>query len=139
MDMEAEKNVHNAVLAAIDARIVRSAHDCADGGLAVALAESCIIGNLGAEIELEKAPRASVTLFAESQSRIILSLSADYVDKVKKIAADNDVEADVIGQVGGSRLSISSDDQKLVDCEVSELGGAWRNAISSIMEETEVE
>jgi Phosphoribosylformylglycinamidine (FGAM) synthase, synthetase domain len=77
-DLEREKATIDALLDAIRAGVVRSAHDCSDGGLAVALAECCIgdrDGTIGAEIELTKwisLPRRAL-LFGEAQARIILS------------------------------------------------------------------
>ncbi len=89
IDLDAEKALQDAVLEAIDARIVKSAHDCADGGLAVALAECCFKGEAepaGCEIAVEGDIRKDALLFGESQSRIILSATPE---DAEKIAEDN--------------------------------------------------
>ena len=62
--------------------LVNSAHDCSEGGLAVALAECCIAGGIGAEVILTESIRASSLLFGETQSRIIITTPKDSVDKV---------------------------------------------------------
>ncbi|KAJ1683916.1 hypothetical protein LUZ63_020869 [Rhynchospora breviuscula] len=83
LDLDRELNVHRLTLAAIRRQLIKSAHDCSDGGLAVTLAESCIAGEIGASIEL--APeveavantRLDSVLFGESQSRIVVSVSRE--------------------------------------------------------------
>jgi len=77
IDLDVEKQLQRVCLQAIAEGLVRSAHDIAEGGLAVALAECCISGpgpGIGAAIELEGAIRPDALLFSESQSRIVLSL-----------------------------------------------------------------
>lgn len=74
LDLATEKKLLNAVLTSIRGGLVRSAHDLSEGGLAVALAESCISGGIGANVELSaNALRSDVALFSESQSRIVLT------------------------------------------------------------------
>jgi phosphoribosylformylglycinamidine synthase len=104
-DLDAERNVIDAVLAAIAAGVVRSAHDCSDGGLAVALAECCIIDRnhpLGARIDLSTfadLPSRAV-LFGEAQGRVIISTPDP--GALREIVARHGVATSVIGEVGSS-------------------------------------
>jgi phosphoribosylformylglycinamidine synthase subunit PurL len=103
VDLDAEHALQQAVLAAIRSGAVRSAHDAAEGGLAVALAESAIADSerpLGASIRLEDDLPVAALLFGEAQGRVVLSAPADGVDRVLEIAREHGVPAAVIGRVG---------------------------------------
>jgi phosphoribosylformylglycinamidine synthase len=128
LDIDLEKAVQKTCLNAIEAGIVESAHDCAEGGLAVALAESCISGKnpLGATIELDgDAISPEALLFAEGQSRIILSLDKKHLDKLEDIACNCGAPLEVIGEVGGETLLID----ELVNINIEDLKSTWNNAI----------
>src|SRR5205814_8398259 len=79
---ELERNLQRAVRDLIREGLIRSAHDCAEGGLAVALAECCIAGGLGAEVRLPE-PNAE-TLFGEAPSRVILSTTSGDCQTVRQ-------------------------------------------------------
>jgi len=129
IDLRLEKSVQKAALEAIAKNLVQSAHDCSEGGLAVALAESCISSpkkKLGAVIHLDaRELRKDAFLFGESQSRIILSAKAKNVKKILQIAKKNKAPAAVIGEVKGSSLIIN----KLINISLSKLHQAWSKAI----------
>ena len=105
-DLNAERNLIAAILAAIGAGVVRSAHDCSDGGLAVALAECCIMDRnrpLGARIDLSAGgsdlPRRAV-LFGETQGRVIVSTPDPAA--LREIALRHGVPTTVIGVVASA-------------------------------------
>jgi len=128
LDIELEKAVQKTCLDAIESGIVESAHDCSEGGLAVALAECCISGErpIGASIELDGDAIASdALLFAESQSRIILSVNKKHLDKLEDIACHCHAPLEVIGEVGGDMLLID----ELINVDIEELKSSWNNAI----------
>jgi phosphoribosylformylglycinamidine synthase len=139
-DLEREKAVIDALLEAIRADVVSSAHDCSDGGIGVALAECCI-ANLdqqsGAEIELKPAPRAPdrATLFGESQGRVIVSSANP--QRVMQIAAAHRVPCSRIGTV---RLYSDTLEIKLpgraVRSSITRLRRAYHEAIPTIMART---
>jgi phosphoribosylformylglycinamidine synthase len=134
IDLSVEMQVQRVCLQAIREGIVRSAHDCAEGGLAVALAEACIAGPnepLGAEVELEADIRPDAWLFGESQSRIVLSLRKKHVNRLRELARAADVPCTVLGEVRGRRLRIGS----LIDVSTTDLRAAWANALAQRMEE----
>ncbi len=133
IDLDAEKALQDAVLHAIRSGWTASAHDCSEGGIAVTLAESCISGELGAEIRLESALRADITLFSESQSRIVVSASAENAARLEKYMKEQGVPVAVIGTVGGTRLNISVNGVEAVNAAVKELDKVWKDAIPCLM------
>ena len=116
---------------------MRSAHDCADGGLAVALAESCFSSYrrsaLGASIELADEIDAPALLFGETPSRIFLSVGAEFVARVKRIAQDALVPCTEIGRVGGDRLRIVVRGDVVIDEAVADLEHAWKGTLDAEM------
>lgn len=108
IDLELENNIHTTCLQAIQQGIIKSAHDCSDGGLAIALAECCIVGKVGAEITLDSTfIKPHYLLFSESQSRIILSLKKEKLEDLEKIASSHEVTFSIIGKVKEGNLRIN--------------------------------
>ena len=144
IDLEAEKRVQEACLKAIQAGLVSSAHDCSEGGLAVALAESCFSSykrsGIGAKIDLTKHAQLSALsdsvalLFAESPSRIILSVKPENVDRVQEIAVETGAVSVAIGEVGGNELVITCADETLVNDSVATLENNWSNALPQALD-----
>ena len=137
IDLQFEKRVQKAGSEAIRAEIIKSAHDCSEGGLAVALAEGCI-GNqekiLGAEIILPDKIRADALLFGETQSRIVLTLSPVNLKKLGKICQNNKIPHQVIGRViYEERLSITVGGKELINLGCEEMGDLYYNSIARIM------
>jgi len=137
LGLETEKNVQKACLEAIKSGIIHSAHDCSEGGLAVALAESVINAEKGAEgasVSLNgKDLRTDALLFGESQSRIVLSLSEKDLPKLEKIAEKSKISAANIGEVKDKRFNIKSSDETLIDVPVSKLVETFRGSIVNIL------
>jgi phosphoribosylformylglycinamidine synthase II len=135
LDLELEGRVQKTCLGAAEDGLLRSAHDCSDGGLAVALAECCFSSlnraATGAEIELEGALTLSAQLFSESPSRIILSFDEAALGQIKGIAARNDCPLTILGRTGGESLSIKAGGREVVSLPVAELEAAWRTSLVS--------
>jgi phosphoribosylformylglycinamidine synthase len=122
---------------------VKSAHDCSDGGLAVALAESCITGNIGAKLELpdtvefEANTRLDAVLFGETQSRIVISTQPEHLPRLQELARAAGVPLSYLGLVGGERLMISDNRaaalRPIVEAPLSTLSDAYRGAIGRLM------
>ncbi len=134
LDMERERRVHKAVLSAIGQGLINSAHDCSDGGLAVALAESCMLGRLGADVSLSANCAPAAALFSEGQSRIVVSLPGSNLGELREIVDANRVECTILGRVGGSVLKIAINDVTLVHSDVKGLEHVWRSSIRKQME-----
>ncbi|QQS44913.1 MAG: phosphoribosylformylglycinamidine synthase subunit PurL [Acidobacteriota bacterium] len=138
LDLETEKSVQEACLGSIKAGLVSSAHDCSEGGLAVALSECCFSSYrrpaLGARVDLDAHAgdlRNPVSLlFAESPSRIILSARPDNVTEIERLARDTGAACVRIGEVGGSDLVIRLGGEILIEAAVEPLEAAWRSALS---------
>ncbi|MEK3833273.1 phosphoribosylformylglycinamidine synthase subunit PurL [Paenibacillus sp. FSL R7-0128] len=134
LDLATERKLLDAVLAAIRSGLVRSAHDLSEGGLAGALAESCISGSIGANIELSAGGlRQDVVLFSESQSRILLTSAPDRAEELKAAVAVYGVPVEIIGTVGGDRLRVALDGAAALDEAVTELKTIWEDAIPCLM------
>lgn len=131
LNLYREKAVQKFCRELIEQGIVRSAHDVSEGGLAVALAESCIGGAMprGATVRLEGPLRADVHLFSESQSRIILSVSPLQARGVLERAHSMGLPASRLGTVGGSRLVIEG----MIDMPLTEINRLWRGAFASVL------
>lgn len=140
LDLELEKKVQGFVLREIQSGLIKSAHDCAEGGLAVALAECCMSGNLGAEITVIRRFRGDALLFGETQSRIVISVDRyKGVELVKKLV-DAGVPYTQLGKVGGNDLTINFMNPgcggcggNLINLPVSKMAETWRGAIPCIM------
>ncbi len=136
VDFEHEISVHDAVRALIASRLIKSAHDCSDGGLAVAIAESCLSNRecpIGAAVRLETELRSDVALFNEAQSRIIISTRATDAATVLMLLEMRGVPASRIGEVGGATLNISLGEKDRFDWALGELQSAWRDSIGEAM------
>jgi len=134
LELELEKRLQQAILAAIQSGWVNSAHDTSDGGLAVALAEGCISNQehqLGARITVADMLRPDCLLFGESQSRVIISCSSEKVSYFQELCSRLSLPMAEIGRVGGDRLVIND----LVDVSVRDLSDAWYTALPRMMQE----
>ncbi|MNI02866.1 Phosphoribosylformylglycinamidine synthase 2 [compost metagenome] len=134
LDLQVEKRLHDAVLKAIQEGLVASAHDLSEGGLAVALAESCISGQLGAKVNFTTDLRKDFALFSESQSRILLSASPDKADALQQWVASQGVPYQVLGTVTGTELSVQVNSVQGIQSPVSELEKVWKDAIPCLMQ-----
>ncbi|UQZ85249.1 Phosphoribosylformylglycinamidine synthase 2 [Paenibacillus konkukensis] len=133
LDLDVEKKLLSAVLGAIQNGLVASAHDLSDGGLAVALAESCISGRLGASVNFATELRNDIALFSESQSRILLSASPDKSEALKQWIAESGVSYQELGQVQGQELQIQVNDTPVIQASVAQLEKVWKDAIPCLM------
>jgi phosphoribosylformylglycinamidine synthase subunit PurL len=133
IDLEREKTVQATCLQAAEAGLLNSAHDCADGGIAIALAESCFSSlnrsATGAEINLDSDLSSHVTLFSESPSRIVISFAKANSNAVREIAQQHGCPLTVLGRVGPNNLRISLNGSEVVNAPVAELENAWRSAL----------
>jgi phosphoribosylformylglycinamidine synthase len=141
IDLLVEKRVQKAVRDGIKKGIVKSAHDCSKGGLAIALAECCITGKLhgdkmiGAYVDIQSDIRIDSLLFGETQSRIIVTVSRENEQKMKKIAIANKVVISELGKVGGDKLIINVDwaaksNSKKLSITLDNIEKLWNNEVN---------
>jgi len=135
LDLEVELAVQGACLQAAEAGLLRSAHDCSDGGLAVTLAESCFSSHghqaIGAEVDLNGELSATVLLFSESPSRIVISFDPVDEASIREIASSRNAPLAVVGRVGGADLQINVRGENVVAASVAQLESAWRGGLSN--------
>ena len=139
LNIQRELAVQNAVRDLIRAGLVQSAHDCSEGGLAVALAECCFQPEelLGAEVQLPGSESLAATLFGESQSRILISAESGKVDEIAERLTNAGVSFSRSGTVSRETLGIrvGSDDFRW---PVAELHDLWFNSIRCAVAEDSV-
>jgi len=134
LDLDVEKSVHEVVLRAIENGLLSSAHDCADGGFAVTLAESAIMGKIGVDVSLLANCAPAAALFAETQSRVLVSLSSANLGRLREMVDEQRVECTVLGKTGGRCLVISVNDVEVINLPIDSVESRWRNAIRDRME-----
>jgi phosphoribosylformylglycinamidine synthase len=141
LDLAREAALQRLLVDLAGKRLVESAHDCSEGGLAVTLAECCFdSGGIGADINVPAAAsdggvdRLAATLFGESATRVLLGVQRERVDAVLEAAAAAGVPAAAIGRTGGSRIRIHVDDREALDSAVSDAEHTWASSLSAILE-----
>ncbi|MBS3966639.1 MAG: phosphoribosylformylglycinamidine synthase subunit PurL [Truepera sp.] len=107
LDLEREKAVQDAVIALISAGLCDTAHDCSEGGLAVALAEMAIAGGRGATLELSGEARPDALLFGEAASRIVVALPLERLAPALALLNQAGVPYTNLGSVGGDNLTLA--------------------------------
>ena len=155
VDLPHEIKIQSVVRDLIREGLVKSAHDCSEGGLAVALAECCFNPEklFGAEInvahasgspedesavadlrgEKDRKLDACATLFNESQSRIVISVGPEDLDNTILMLRERDVPFQQLGEVGGDQLRIQVNDQTFA-WPIADLHDDWWNAIRRLVE-----
>ena len=129
LDLELERDVQAAVRDAIRTGLVKSAHDCSEGGIAVTLAESCLAGGIGADVHLEDGLQPAASLFGETQSRIVVTCADADADALVDHLLQRDVPYAVLGSVGGERLTIC---EKL-DLRLEDLRDAFEPTLETLL------
>ena len=134
LDLELEKRTQQMVLGAIRSGLLQSAHDLSDGGLAVALAESCIVNRekpLGAVVSISYDElRPEWFLFSESQSRFLVTVKPEKKAEFDALTVSQSIAANEIGNVGGDSLRINDD----LDLPISKLNDIYFDTISKVMD-----
>ncbi len=125
IDLDAERRVQAVALTAIRAGHVQAAHDCSEGGLAVAITEGCIAGNVGATLAIEPVDRWDVALFHEAPSRILLACRPADVAAVTALATTHQVAATVVGTIGGLHITCAP----VLTVALADAATAWHTAI----------
>jgi phosphoribosylformylglycinamidine synthase II len=134
IDLQAEANLAEFCARVIERGWVTTAHDIADGGLAVAMTEMCVQGpKIGCDIDLPGNARADIELFGESGARAILACAPAQIADLEAQAAELGVPLVRLGTSGGERLSIKQSGQPLVDVSVADLHEAWSTALERLI------
>ncbi|MFZ1518544.1 MAG: phosphoribosylformylglycinamidine synthase subunit PurL [Ignavibacteriaceae bacterium] len=132
INLDEEKKLQETLLNLIRKGLIKSAHDISEGGIVSALAECCIINQekqIGCEVEIPIKSRKDFSLFSESQSRIIISVSNDNIAKLEPELKLSGVKIKKLGVVTGSSMKLKN----LFDVSVDELSDIYYNTIPGIM------
>ncbi len=138
IDLDAERRLTDLLVSLGEQGLLSSAHDVSDGGLAVAIAECAMKGNVGAEISLDDEVRPSALLFGETPGRAVVSFAPESGAAVDGAAKKAGVPFRKIGRAGGSRLKVSIGGSLAIDEEVAALAEPWKGAFAHAMEAAEV-
>jgi phosphoribosylformylglycinamidine synthase len=134
LDLEKEAALQQAVLKLVQTGLVESAHDCADGGIAVALAEKAFPAGVGARVNLASGGLFSeYALFGEDASRVLVSCDPESVARIKEVAGKHGIAADLIGETIPDKLEISLDGRAVVSATVAELRQAYEGALEAAL------
>ncbi len=134
LDLKQEAALQKCLRDLIQNHAIESAHDCSEGGIAVALAESAFPANVGADVEL--ASNESFTeavLFGESASRVLITCDQQKAEIIQRTAVKWGLRADHIGRTVPEKLTIKIDGKPAVNASVSELRQVWDTALSQAL------
>ena len=138
LDLEAERALQQLVVELAEAGRLHSAHDCSDGGLAVALAECAFgSGGIGFDVAIPGSSDGAglaAALFGEAASQIVVSVREADADAVLERAAAASVPAQVLGRTGGERLRFTCDGEPAVEVELAEAEQRWATGLSRYFE-----
>ncbi len=116
--------------------LVAAAHDCSEGGLAVALVEACLgeqpVG-LDVDVALGNAARKDALLFGEAASRIVIAFASDKRARIEQLAKDAGVPFRHLGRTGGRRFAVRVDGQPAIDATIETLIGAHRSGFRKLV------
>lgn len=137
-DLEKEVRLHNALRESISLKIITAAHDCSDGGMAVALAEMCFSSKkgLGAEVSISENIPLSAILFGEAQSRAIVACGEENIEKLQELLSKYEVKTTIIGKVIPGIIKIKASSKgvnSLIEKNVSELKEKWKGGFKNLV------
>jgi phosphoribosylformylglycinamidine (FGAM) synthase-like enzyme len=141
LDLVREKALQRVLVDGVASGMIRSAHDCSEGGLAVTLAESCFDSGLGVDVSVSAVSSTEgfgdiATLFGESASRVVVSADPGRADELVRAASVAGVPARPIGVVGGDRIRVAIDGRVTIDESLSEAERIWSTAIADYFART---
>jgi len=130
LDLKSEASLQKCVLELIAKGLIESAHDCSDGGLAVAVAESCFRHEIGAEMHLPGSPQSTESaLFGEQASRVLVSCVPGDLQTIQQLAAKYSIQAEFLGRTGGEKLVIRRGSSDAVSAYIGDIKNVWAQAL----------
>src|SRR5450432_632258 len=134
LELEPDAALQKAIIELIAAGLVESAHDCSDGGLAVALAKTSFARGVGCKVELasQELPLECV-LFGEDASRIVISCDQARVQRIKGVAAKYGLSAGTLGETVSGTIEIKVDGKVGVSAKVAELRDEYEGALERVL------
>jgi phosphoribosylformylglycinamidine synthase len=135
-DVKILKNCMKGLLYTIEKETIVSCHDISEGGLGVCISEMCIGGNLGCELDITnigKDLRSDIKLFSESNTRWIIEVKKDNIDKFEKTLKKFKTPFEKIGQISKNRLIIYDNKKIIINQKIDVLQDIWKNTIWNFM------
>ncbi len=137
VDFEDSKKHMKSVLDIIDKNLIKSAHDCSKGGLAVAVSEICMTNQIGCRVSLDKVPGEKLDvdriLFSESHSRYLLSFDKKNISMIEDILKKNKVSFKQIGQFGGGQIQFENASKLIIDLDLKKAHESWLHALPNLV------
>jgi phosphoribosylformylglycinamidine (FGAM) synthase-like enzyme len=126
--------LQKALIEMIQVGLVDSAHDCSEGGVAVALAESSFPQGVGLKVELTaQGIPAECVLFGEDASRVVISCDRSNLLGIQQVAVKYGLSLDAIGETVGERVEIRIDGQLVVSAPVVDLHESYESALEAAL------
>jgi phosphoribosylformylglycinamidine synthase len=134
LELEKEVSLQKTIVEIITARLVDSAHDCSDGGVAVALAESSFPQNIGINVDIrgDELPHEFV-LFGEDASRILISCDHSNLSRIQEVAVKYGISSQQIGVTVPAEFEIKIDGRTVVSASISAMRENYENALSKAL------
>jgi phosphoribosylformylglycinamidine synthase len=134
LELDRESALQKALVHLSKAGLADSIHDCSDGGLAVALAESGFAKGFGISVDLvSNGLSPEFVLFGEDASRVIISCDQSNLSRIQQLAVKYSLSADVIGQTVSDKVEIRLDGRVVVSASVKELRDGYEGAIEAAL------
>ncbi|MDW8425524.1 MAG: phosphoribosylformylglycinamidine synthase subunit PurL [Meiothermus sp.] len=132
LELAQEARAQAAIRELIEQGWVQTAHDVAEGGLAVALAEMCLPYGLGATLEVRSPARPDALLFGEAPSRILFTVEPARLQQAVRALEQRGLPHQILGQVGGDRLTLLLPKTRL-EWRVAALRKAWATPLREVL------
>ena len=137
VNFEDSKKNMESVLSIIDKNLIKSAHDCSKGGLAVAVSEICMTNQIGCKVSLDKVPGEKLDvdriLFSESHSRYLLSFDEKNLSDIESLLKTNKVSFKQIGQFDGEQIQFTDASKLIIDLNVQKVHKIWLHALPNLV------
>ena len=137
VDFKSSKKNMKSVLDSIKKKLLKSAHDCSKGGLAVAVSELCMTNQIGCNVSLEKIPGEKLDvdrlLFSESHSRYLLTVEKKNLKKLEEILKKNKTSFKQIGQFSGDSIVFTKGSKPIIDLRVDKAQKTWVNSLRDLV------
>jgi phosphoribosylformylglycinamidine synthase II len=137
VDMKSAKLNQQIILELINHELLKSAHDCSKGGLAVAVSELCITNDMGCVVSIDKIPgqklKPDEILFSESHSRYLLVLDPKNSDKIKSLLNQKNISYAFIGKFSGSSIIFRNKTKTITNLRIDKARDKWLNSLESLV------
>jgi len=137
VDFKTSKKNMTSVLEIIENELIKSAHDCSKGGLAIAISELCMTNQIGCNVSLEKIPGEKFDpdkiLFSESHSRYLITFEKENIQNLEEILKKHNVEYSIIGEFTGNSIQLMNNSKPIIDLSVDKAQETWFNSLREMV------